>query len=400
MNKIKQFAYENVKTQINSMENGPNPSANYYIKNSVTNSDKLRSSKISFHDKEERTSKLIDISYINPPRKKFFGSSIEKTENKTKTKKYSNFVKNLKSHLINNSTDEKKNILNTSRKTKTNKKNIFGDYIKQFINTTRVDDNNPLITVNTIKSNVQDRRRNSIMNTITLNIIGIPTSDKIKELQSIICNLRSEVYNLQVQNNYLLQENTFYKNEFAKLNINKQYTGNSNNNSNVNKNINNDILKVNQVSNNTKDNQKLNNSIKTNNESNNKNVNNVNNNENKNYIKINKVYGNINNNNVDKAKKEQKMTNAMKRIRRQARSVDIEKKEDFLDKSEKIMSFAKLLEVELGKGIANIDDVNNKNNNNDNDNVSVKQNDDVINMIENKPVENKKKKKQNLKFDG
>ena len=86
------------------------------------------------------------------------------------------------------------------------------------------------------------------------------------------------------------------------------------------------------------------------------------------------------------------MTNAMKRLRRQARSVDVEGKEE-VSKSEKISSFAKLLEVQLNKNGGM--EIQTKKE----EIEIVKQNEDVINLIESKPVEHKKKKQRAKSFD-
>ena len=83
----------------------------------------------------------------------------------------------------------------------------------------------------------------------------------------------------------------------------------------------------------------------------------------------------------------------MKRLRRQARSLDVENKENLL-KSDKISSFAKLLEQQLNKN----DEMEAQTEKEEI--ATVKQNEDILNIIESKPIEYKKKKTRAKSFDG
>lgn len=373
---------------------------------------------LNYQDKSQNSYAFIYSNYMSPiskPSKKYFNRSNEKNaQDKGKVQYYNCFIKNNKSQVSSNNPGEKSNIIGPDKKPETNKKNVLGGFLGKIIMSVENDNlnnNNSIITINKVKPNTMDKRGNAIVNIVTVNIGGKNNwfTERIKELETMVTNLKNEVNNIQTKYNQLLQENNYYKNEFAKLNINKPYPKNTNNYLKENKNIKVENTPVKQVVNKPKENalfnkyfnKNLNSDVKTgtneaNNNSNLNNNTNINNNNGGSYISVVKKFGVVNNN-IDNGRKEQKMTDAMKRIKRQAKSVDIEKREDIPipEKSDKIFSFAKLLEVQLNKNGGNFNNIENNKNNN-----IVKQNDDVMDMIENKPIENKKKKRKNLSFDG
>ena len=356
--------------------------------------------------------------------KKLVTSSIEKTNKKEKKQqRYKNFVNNMRKNIlddinkVNNNSNTLININSNTliKKSNNSNKNIFGKYLCQIINKSNI-----VSTLNSSDNNIVDNKGNRLCNECYFYISGIKINNdngnKITELEAIINNLKNQIFNLQTIINNLTQESNYYKNEFEKIsknnvnsinnnknnikvftNVNNNTINNVNNNfNNIIKNLNKNIKTTEEITNNINKNDQFINKVKSaeinKNDTINKNINNeniINNNTNK--IIVNKKYGNIDNN-ANNQRKEQKMTNAMKRLRRQAKSVDVEGKEE-LFKSEKISSFAKLLEVQLNKngGMA----VQAKN-----EEVGiVKQNEDIINMIENKPIEHKKKKKRAGSFE-
>ena len=202
---------------------------------------------------------------------------------------------------------------------------------------------NPKDISNNLTNNVSNNTSNNISKNITNNISN-----------SISSNITNSTSNSKIINN----------NKFGQCIDLKQST---------------DIITNNSKFNNINNNEVQNNIIKVN-------KNNINNNAN-NIAVINKN----NNEDVDKkSKMESKMSKALKRIRRQAKSVEIEK----AVKSDKITNIAQLLEQQLDKKEVEENSINVK------QEEVIMQNEDVINLIDRKPTIKKRKKIRNRSFDG
>ena len=408
---IQQFEDKNLANQTKASEKRDSIKSNYQS----TNLDNLRNSAKIQSAKKKQTNNEINTIPKKFNFKKLVISSIEKTKKKEKKQqRYKNFVNSMKKRIldnvntINNNSNSLININSRTLIKQTNNiKSPFGTYLSQFINKSNIIPNE-----NSINNEIVDNKGNKLCNECKFYIIGTKINNdnsiKINELEAIITNLKSQISNLQTIINSLTQENNFYKNEFEKIkmhNVNNiinnnniiNALNNANNNFNdIIKNLNKNIKPIEKTNNNINKNDQFANIIKSaesnKNDTTNKNINNVNIiNNTINKITVNKKYGNIDNS-ANNQRKEQKMTNAMKRLRRQARSVDVEGKEE-VSKSEKISSFAKLLEVQLNKNGGM--EIQTKKE----EIEIVKQNEDVINLIESKPVEHKKKKQRAKSFD-
>lgn len=405
---VEQNADKNLVNQLNTAEKGD-------VINFNSQSPKLDDLKNSV--KTQSAKKVKNNNEMNSIAKKFnfrklVISSIEKIKKKEKKRKrYKIYINNMKKRLdnVNNTNNTSNNLIYDNSRTLVKKtygsnKNILEPNLHRFLNKSK--------TITGVNNNIANNKKIKLCNECCFYISGIKINNnnisKINELESTITNLKNQINSLQTIINNLTQENNFYKNELEKIkmdNVNNIINNNNiinalnnanNNFNNTIKNLDKSIKPTEQINNNINKNDPFTNIIKSTNnnfnDTNNKNINNVNIvNNTINKITVNKKYGNIDNN-ANNQRKEQKMTNAMKRLRRQAKSVDVEGKEE-LFKSEKISSFAKLLEVQLNKngGMA----VQAKN-----EEVGiVKQNEDIINMIENKPIEHKKKKKRAGSFE-
>lgn len=212
------------------------------------------------------------------------------------------------------------------------------------------------------------------------------SKNNIRELLSNIQSLKNE---LKIKENIIKElsiNNEKLKKEILSLNNNKRDDNNMN--------INNNKFNINNNSNN-------NNVIKTDNGNekyNNVITYNINRNNNYNIINsnINKIENiNIIQNNKDEEKrkkqseKEKKASRAFERFKRVNKSADADKQKNCI-KSDKISEMAKMLEknMENKNNVENSDDIKNND-----------YNENIINIINNQPVVNKKKKKRNFSFD-
>ena len=405
---VEQNADKNLVNQLNTAEKGD-------VINFNSQSPKLDDLKNSV--KTQSAKKVKNNNEMNSIAKKFnfrklVISSIEKIKKKEKKRKrYKIYINNMKKRLdnVNNTNNTSNNLIYDNSRTLVKKtygsnKNILEPNLHRFLNKSK--------TITGVNNNIANNKKIKLCNECCFYISGIKINNnnisKINELESTITNLKNQINSLQTIINNLTQENNFYKNELEKIkmdNVNNIINNNNiinalnnanNNFNNTIKNLDKSIKPTEQINNNINKNDPFTNIIKSTNnnfnDTNNKNINNVNIvNNTINKITVNKKYGNIDNN-ANNQRKEQKMSNAMKRIKRQARSVDVEGKDDVL-KSEKISSYAKLLENKLNKncGIA----IETKKE----ETEIVKQNEDILKMIENKPIEHKKKKQRPKSFE-
>ena len=367
---------------------------------------------------------ISSIFSINSKKNK--NKSTEKNENI-----YALFVKNLKLGLkANNEIDKnEKNKRNKPKK----KKMILGNFLNQFINKPQ----NPELNKNTINSKEStlinpEKKPNQFLvcKLIHMNIYiegknqNIITQNNNEEKNEIIKykedleikeNKIKELSEIMEKQNIILKENSKLKEEIERLKNLLNHLDNNNNNKVIEitnqKNIQNSI---------NIDNNKYNNLITYNiNKNNNYNIINsqINNLDDLNLNKTPKkepvvpVEPTINNSQpikkeIDKekekeinnkeAEKAKKVSRAFERFKRANKSIDLSNNDKGnMLKSDKISIIAKMLEGHLG----------NEQNKNRDKSVEVihkdNNNEEIVNLINNQPVVNKKKKKmQSFSFDG
>ena len=337
---------------------------------------------------------------------------------------YSKFINNIKKQM--------ENFEETERHKYKNKNNLFSNFLTKFINKNERND----YTFNTTKNSFSytrkyERYSKKITNlkknlkSSRMNLCFIPSTDKsisinndedkkkikdlekelelkenkINELLQIIERKNFEYTQLNYNYNYIITENEKLKEKNNNLKKNNKTVTNIN----LNNNISND-----------EERQKYNNLITYNiNKNNNYNIinseiNNINNiiqNDNNNKEPIEPIIqNNIEILNVKEKEKnnkdeeqEKKANRAFERFKK-ANKKYILNNENKIQKSEKISNIAKSLENYIGNPEKNnsLDNYKIEDNKSENMNNS---NDDIVDLIDNKPVIHKKKKR-NLSFDG
>ena len=214
------------------------------------------------------------------------------------------------------------------------------------------------------------------------------SENNIKELLSNIQNLKNE---LKIKENIIKELSM--NNEKLKKDIESLNKSKKEDNLNINNNKFNNIKNNNNNIKADKENENYKNLITYNiNKNNNYNIinSNINKIENINIIQNNKE--DIINEEIKKKQneREKKASRAFERFKRVNKSADADKQKN-CKKSEKISEMAKMLEknMENKNNLENSDEINKNNEYNDN----------IINIINNQPVVNKKKKKRNFSFD-
>ena len=359
---------------------------------------------------------------------------------------YKNFVKNLKMNINGKEYNEiDKNY--TNRKRIKNKKSVFGDFLNKFINksqiqTEKISNNTQILIINNNDTNVNKLHYFKNLNKINNINIYLESSKKHeisidnnnnnnqdnnelillkKELQ-LKENTIKELYKSLQRQNYIIQENEKLKEEIANLKsiLNRGNNSNNNNNAIKDNNINDNVIKsgnckINNYNNlityniNKNNNYNIINS-KIDNLDNLNNINNLNKNNinNINTIKIEKdvppsINTQVDRKNVIENEKTKKANRAFQRFKKN-RSIDITTKEskerqNNLLKSDKISMFAKMLEGRIGSGARERSmDVCEKNRNGI---IIEDDNNEILDIINNQPVINKKKKKlRRFSIDG
>ena len=354
---------------------------------------------------------------------------------------YNNFVKNLKIDIKEKDDNDNDEIERTDKNRKRNKKkkNVFGNFLNQFVNKSQIQNeeisnNTQILIINndTNVNNIHYFKNLSKINNIDIYIesskkhdISIDKNNQdnnelilIKKELQLKENTIKELYKSLQKQNYIIQENEKLKEEIVNLkNILNRYNSN-NNNAIKNNNIDDNAIKSRNCEINN-----YNNSITYNiNKNNNYNIINSKIDSLDNLNNINSI-GNINNINTIKTEKEvppsinnqetkneienektKKANRAFERFKKN-RSIDVpitkegKERQNNLIKSDKISSFAKMLEGHIGnKARERSVDICEKNRNGI---ITEGNNDEIINIINNQPVINKKKKKiRSFSIDG
>ena len=364
---------------------------------------------------------------------------------------YTQFIDNLKLQVENNENDKKHK----------KNKNMFGNFLNQFVNKSdrndnRNDKNQTLSTITKYSFNVNNEiehsnKKNTFTNIHLSNNINFCIEsngnsnnmeiyqyfnneklkmekqleikeNKIQELLKIIEKQKSDILRINNDYNNLINDNRKLKEEINNLKTNINNINNTNINNDINNNIDRDNSNYykNNNSNNTnkQDNSKYNNLITYNiNKNNNYNIinneiNNFNNFIEKNNNNINTIKNPIQerislkekiidkDEQEKKERKERKASQAFERFRRINKQFT--KPESEIQKSDKISNMAKMLEKQMG----NMED-NNRNRQRSVDVYSKMDyeennfNNNIVDLIDSQPVVNKKKRKNRaFSFDG
>ena len=376
---------------------------NSYARQSIKRKSILKNNK----DKNN----ILSSIFLVPPIKSKNKAQCRSIEKNNFT--YKRFVDNLRLGIINDNEYHKNVKKNKNKK----KKNIFGNFLHQFVNKAQIEEeqNNTKLINNNYNSKLDNMLILCKINNDNFYIEGERENFNAKDKNNdnnVISKLKKELHQkeekikqlneiIEKQNKMIL-ENKKLKEEIQKLR-------------NMMKNTNKkDIIQDNKNQDNPKisiniENHKFNNLITYNiNKNNNYNIKNS---------KINNFdeLNNSNNNNqepflegaqkIEKEKEKneiikKKNTKAFERFKRANRSIDLsnDQKENNL-KSEKVSSLAKMLEGHIKFGNEEKSQVRNRESS-----VEVKhknENEEIFNIINNQPVVNKKKKKvRSFSYDG